>query len=295
MLKIDCDVVGAHMTVCGACGELSGAFVDVAHAALRTQRCGCARGEAEADEPLWPRYDFNRGIELCRRCAGALVISGSRHSWLFCEACGDEVAAWNRSGAGGIPFRRHCAADESDDPAAGESSRAPTGALVHGAAVARRLHGVRARIAYLDDWRLRTVRAVLGEMGGRASVPDYLAAVRAGPARRASFDALCAQFEARLEEPGPDGRPSPEEKWPDEKLRLASPAEAFASWPEIRALYAALIGRASRVEEEAAAKAHYDALVAARREGERRYAQHLAQLRFFDLDGEEEVEPAPER
>jgi hypothetical protein len=63
------------------------------------------------------------------------------------------------------------------------------------------------RIAHLDGWRLQRIRGVLGAMKGRASVPDYLAAVRAGPARGDVFAALAAYFAARVEKLDVAGRP----------------------------------------------------------------------------------------
>jgi hypothetical protein len=294
MLKNHLEFGAARMDVCGECGELSGAFVDVADAVQRTQRCRCAGGAAGEEEASWPGYDFNRGLELCRCCAGALVSSGSRWSSFFCDACGDDIHTWNRTGAGGIPDDREPrGANVSGGQALPESAHAPAGARVAGAALARRSHALAARIAYLDAWRLRRIRDALGKMNGRTGLPDYLAAVRAGPARQDLFVELKAHFDARVEELDAAREALPEDTWPEVTPPRVGRSRGLPSWADINALYVALRGGVASPEDEAEVKVHFDDYLAKRREGERRFAQHVAQLRFFDLDGFDDVEPEP--
>jgi AcrR family transcriptional regulator len=293
MLKNHLEFGAACMNVCGECGELSGAFVDVADEVERTQRCRCG-GEAREQEATWPGYDFNRGLELCRCCAGALVSSGSRWSSFFCDACGDDIHTWNRTGAGGIPVHWDPGgATVSGGQALVESARELAGQPVDGAALARRLHGLAARIAYLDAWRLRLTRDALGRMNGHTSLPDYLAAVRAGRARQDLFVELKAYFDARVEELDAARQALPENTWP--KVTPPRVGRGLPSWADISALYVALRGGVASPEDEAEAKAHFDDYLAKRREGERRFAQHVAQLRFFEIEGFDDVEPEPKR
>jgi hypothetical protein len=282
------------MNVCGECGELSGAFVDVADSVERTQRCRCAGDEAREQEATWLGYDFNRGLELCRCCAGALVNSGSRWSWFFCDACGDDIHTWNRTSSGDIPFHwEPGGANARGAQALPESAREPAGGSLDGAALARRSHGLAARIAYLDAWRLRRIRDALGKMNERTGLPDYLAAVRAGAARQELFVELKAHFDARVEELDFARQALPEHTWPAVTAPRGGRSRGLPSWAEINALYVALRGGVASAEDEAEAKAHFDDYLAKRREGERRFAQHVAQLRFLEMDGFEDVEPAP--
>jgi hypothetical protein len=85
------------MEICRACLGLRGPVADGL-----TQRCACERAE-----PLWPGYDYNRTIELCRCCGAKTVPSGSRWSLFFCETCHAAVLAHNRVDDRVIPIGRH--------------------------------------------------------------------------------------------------------------------------------------------------------------------------------------------
>jgi hypothetical protein len=264
------EVVAARMSVCGECGDLSGPFEDVACAVERVQRCGCRGGRGRKGEPLWPRYDFKRVVELCRCCAGSLVASGSRWSSFFCDGCRSDVVAWNRAGTSWIPVGRHSLANGIGYSVRSEEAGEVQGESIEAARFARRLNELGARIAYLDRWRVRRVRDVLGNMNGPTSVAAYLAAVRAGPARRDVFAALVSYFEVRPAEVDAAGQVSAKE---GREARTSSPRGT---------------------EQPASTNVHMKKL-----EAERRFAQHEAQLRFFDLgdapNTETEPNPSPDQ
>lgn len=49
----------------------------------------------EAGEAKWPRFDFNRVVELCYCCGQEVLKSGSKWSVWFCKECKERVIEFN--------------------------------------------------------------------------------------------------------------------------------------------------------------------------------------------------------
>lgn len=72
------------------------------------QLCRCEEDQLAGPAVRWPRYDFNRCIDLCSCCGFEPIRTGSRWSGFFCDECKDRVMKVNRMrGAWVIPIGRH--------------------------------------------------------------------------------------------------------------------------------------------------------------------------------------------
>jgi hypothetical protein len=113
--------------VCRPCGRIYGDIVGVRPGTSRPgqrQHCDCTPASLpatslrrpsapEAESSLWPEYDFNEAVTLCRCCGGAVVAGGSRWSLWFCPACKPALAAVNRwCGTYVVPLGRFTLLDQ---------------------------------------------------------------------------------------------------------------------------------------------------------------------------------------
>lgn len=155
MSTIDC----SRLELCRVCFELRGPGV-CATGNARFQRCLC-----EPDEPRWPRFDYNRALELCWLCGVAVIPCGSKFSGYFCGACNPHVERANGGRVGLVPVGRHTLMNGIDG-----SPQAPPGQFE------RRMEELFARIQRLSDWSDARVVATLRHCpgAGALALPRYL-------------------------------------------------------------------------------------------------------------------------
>lgn len=101
-----------QLEVCRGCRDVVGPFsvgtADPDHSQHLVQRGSCPRHRPSGPEPGWPRYDFNRQVDLCYCCGIVPLSSGSRWSVWFCAACKAQVGLLNaRHGRCIVPIGRH--------------------------------------------------------------------------------------------------------------------------------------------------------------------------------------------
>lgn len=112
--------------VCGPCGDVVGSADDFLQSGFIMVQTGTCPVHAASGEAAWPRYDYNRFVELCRCCGTVALMSGSKWSVWFCPACREQVDLLNqRLGRYAIPIGRHSihagrllSGPELDDPLA---------------------------------------------------------------------------------------------------------------------------------------------------------------------------------
>jgi hypothetical protein len=111
----------AGMVVCGDCGDVVGPFehadravrledecFDLGPRSTYVQRGRCPTHTSEGNESRWPRFDYNRLVELCNCCGAVPLRSGSKWSVWFCDACKQQVQLLNgRHGRCVVPIGRH--------------------------------------------------------------------------------------------------------------------------------------------------------------------------------------------
>jgi len=168
----------AEMEVCCDCIDVVGWFrrlygpLEGEGPLLQRGRCASHRPRPHA--PTWPRFDFNRGVDLCRCCGVEPRASGSRWCVWFCDPCKEQVGLLNeRHGRCIVPIGRHSVhwggllrAEEADNPFsvlgfvdASKAMVAATGVLSDWCQVAITLNVQRigaldaATIPILDYWR----------------------------------------------------------------------------------------------------------------------------------------------
>jgi hypothetical protein len=188
------------MMVCRACEDVVGWFYRLdgmlagQHQLL--QRGRCARHPPLAGAPRWPRFDFNRGVDLCYCCAIEPLATGSKWSVWFCEPCKQQVGLLNaRHGRCIVPIGRHSVhrghllrAEDLDDAIVVESF---VGAFESGSVAIRTL----------ADWQRVAVVRNLDALGDddRLEVPalEYWREVAAAVDRMDRFREMCAYLDER--------------------------------------------------------------------------------------------------
>lgn len=182
-----------RMTVCTTCGELFGPFVDEAYGSVeREQRCRCGSASRLPRERRWGCRDFNCAVELCHCCGAAVIKSGSRWDWFFCDECLRDVRRINGKG-NLVPVSRHSLANGIDvriphgTPEADEATRNP-------AWFEAALQAFFARVEHLGAWRLARVKNLLAWTSCQARVPEYLAKTSSPSARTEAVLGLVRHF-----------------------------------------------------------------------------------------------------
>jgi hypothetical protein len=128
-MRINPNHIGT-MEVCVDCRDIVGLFHrlngDPRGQSALVQRGSCPRHAAQAGEPSWSNFDFNRQVDLCYCCGTVPLSSGSRWSVWFCDECKEQVGLLNgRHGRCIVPIGRHSVhtghllrGEEVDDPIA---------------------------------------------------------------------------------------------------------------------------------------------------------------------------------
>ena len=199
-MRIDHPERIAEMVVCGDCRDVVGPFYrlygTLAGQGPLKQRGTCAGHPPRPRAPTWPRFDFNRGVDLCYCCGIEPLTSGSKYSVWFCDICRPMVMRLNAVHQRCIiPLGRHSVhygwllrAEDVDDPVTthrfSEASRA--------AAVATRA---------LADWYRIVIGSNLEAIGAADGPPmpiiRYWRNVAYAVDRADRFGALCDYLDRR--------------------------------------------------------------------------------------------------
>jgi hypothetical protein len=169
-------VESSRMSVCASCTRIYGPWLDGAE--TRVQRCDCGRKQF-AEEPKWPRFDFNEVVELCRCCGQELLRSGSRWSVWFCEPCKARVVAFNTMCRRAIiPIGRHSLMAGIGLSSSAISDQSKLESNIKDFVVAAR--GLFKSQNHLSVWRNRQVSAKLRLLGANTDVllASYLCGLR---------------------------------------------------------------------------------------------------------------------
>lgn len=201
------------MQVCRACRDVVGPFRPLGgrsrDGSRLTQRGTCRHHRPPEREAGWPRFDFNRQVDLCYCCGAVPLQTGSRWSVWFCDPCKEQVGLLNgRHGRCIVPLGRHSVhwghllrADQLHDTLAVERFL--------------ELTGIQGRVtAIVRDWSHEVVARNLStiDMDDRPQVPvgAYCreARLRVEPMDR--FREMCVYLDERgraeLDEPTRQGR-----------------------------------------------------------------------------------------
>lgn len=189
-----------HMQVCRDCRDVVGPFSRLNprrdDPRLLVQRGSCPRHRSSEREPTWPRFDFNRQVDLCYCCGRVPLRTGSRWSVWFCNPCKEQVGLLNgRHGRCIVPIGRHSvhwghllSVEKLDDTLAVEGFLASV--------------SIQSRVTQiLNDWSHEVVARNLTaiEAGDRPSVPivDYWRAVRLQVDPVDRFRQMCSYLDGR--------------------------------------------------------------------------------------------------
>ncbi len=165
------------MVVCRDCGDALGPFHNTIGAGrleghqfslgprstTYVQRGACPTHIGDGSDSRWARFDYNRFLELCNCCGAVPLLSGSRWSVWFCDACKQQVGLLNgRHGRCVVPIGRHSVHagfslkhDQLDDPLAVEMYVSAWNSIAD-------------VMSLLNDWRRTVVRRNLEVVGAEA-------------------------------------------------------------------------------------------------------------------------------
>jgi hypothetical protein len=199
-MKIDRPDRIAEMEVCCDCIDVVGPVWRLlgpraGEGPLR-QRGRCPAHPARLHAPLWPGFDYNRVVDLCRCCGVEPRASGSKWSVWFCDPCKEEVGLLNeRHGRCIVPIGRHSVhwgallrVEEAENPFSVQGFLDASKAMVTASGV-------------LADWHQVAVALNLIDIGAvdAAALPilDYWHEADARVDRRDRFREMCAYMDRR--------------------------------------------------------------------------------------------------
>ena len=178
------------LELCLICFRLRGEFEGKEH------RCGCAPSDDRWRERVWPHSDIPALVDLCNLCARATMKSGSRYSWLVCDACltvnRTVGSVLGSSGAGALPVGRHSIMNGVRF-GGGDLDDAEISAM------AEWFFGLTKVWRRLMDWgpeEAKQLSNLLGNVGEAVPLPVWLE--RFPSSRGASVDAFCRFVEYDL-------------------------------------------------------------------------------------------------
>jgi hypothetical protein len=148
-------------------------------------------------EEKWPRFDFNRIVELCYCCGQEVLSSGSRWSVWFCEECKKKVIDFNtKFQQTVIPIGRHSLM--AGYGLGGRDVHSPEKIE----AFVSDMKGLFTRIETLDQWRKNVVAENFRALGysGDVLLIDYLEDLKAKLAKGKAFDSLVKFLQQRARE-----------------------------------------------------------------------------------------------
>jgi hypothetical protein len=154
------------MFVCRSCTDIYGPWKQGPEGRLQ----GCCRLHP-GDSARWPRFDFNKVMELCRCCGRDIArSSGHRFSVWFCEPCRRRVVAFDqRCGRTIIPLGRHSIMAGVSISGREIADGSPVEPKIDNFSTSAR--GLFASMDHLEAWRRRTVAGHLKILGATGDVP----------------------------------------------------------------------------------------------------------------------------